>query len=101
MIKKIITQIKSVNKYGVVAVLIATSLVAFKAEVKQSTVKWRPNYNTSGAITGWTNVNSLVQGSNYDCDASVAQTCTAQFQSGTTPTATTPIPTNRVDGEFN
>ncbi|MBB6130806.1 hypothetical protein [Mucilaginibacter lappiensis] len=101
MITKIITQIKNVNKYGVVAVLIATSLVAFKTEAKQTTVKWRPNYNSSGAIIGWTNVNSLVQGTNYDCDASVAQTCTAQFPSGTTPTATTPVPSNHVDGEFN
>ncbi|MBD1366579.1 hypothetical protein IDJ77_22385 [Mucilaginibacter sp. ZT4R22] len=99
MIKKIISQIKSVNKYGFVAVLIATSLVAFKPAAKQTTIKWRASYNGSGNITGWTNVNSQVQGTNYNCVSS-ANICTGQFPSGVTPSASS-TPLSSVSGNFN
>lgn len=91
---------KNINKFGFVAILLAgTTAFAFTTK-KDATVKWRPNYNAMGQIISWTNVDNLVQGQDYDCDAG-SQTCTAQFPTGTTPSASTPIPADHVNGDFN
>jgi hypothetical protein len=82
------------------AVLIGVGTAFAGSHKHQSTVKWRPLYNNAGTITGWENVNGLIQGTDYTCDAS-SQACTAQFPSGVTPTASTPVPVDHVSGTFD